>query len=242
MTDSTTTRPAPPSAGVTGVATARPGTTDGGPDVVDAPTGGVDDLARALYGLSALRRDLQRCAGIEHAVAGLAMLSVVRRIGPARISDVAHESQVDLSVASRQIQALQDEGFVDRVADPHDRRSSLIAISAAGEAKLGRAHARLTDTIAEATEDWRADEVAGLADGLVRLRIALGDEHDGPATPDGAGAVSAHAVPSPGVAPTSPPATSAAAAHPTLRADRPAADPTLTSAEAADARHEEHTR
>lgn len=180
------------------------------PTVDRASAGAVDDLARALYGLSALRRDLQRCAGIEHAVAGLAMLSVVRRTGPARISDVAHEVQVNLSVASRQIQALQDEGLVDRVADPHDGRSSLIAISPSGAAKLDRAHARLTGVLGTATGDWSPGEVAGLADGLVRLREALGD--------------GGHA------------------ATPTLPADRPAADPIPTSADPADARHEEHTR
>lgn len=183
---------------------------------VDVPAGPVDDLARALYGLSALRRDLQRCAGIEHAVAGLTMLGIVRRTGAVRISDLAHESQVNLSVASRQIQALEDEGLVDRVADPHDGRSSLIAISAAGEAKLDSAHARLTGVLATATGDWRADEVAGLADGLDRLRAALVDDH--------------------------PAGTSSTASTSTLPADRSAADPTLTSADPAGARHEEHTR
>ncbi|MEV4420224.1 MarR family winged helix-turn-helix transcriptional regulator [Patulibacter sp. NPDC049589] len=175
----------------------------------------IDALALALYHLSALRRDLQRFAGIEHAVAGLTVLSVVHRIGPARISDVAGDMQVNLSVASRQIQALQDEGFVDRVADPHDGRSSLIAISDAGTAKLEAAHHRLKGAIATAVEDWDRDEVTGLADGIVRLRGALGtcDSHDdGPS----------------------------AATH--LPADRTAADPTLTPAEAAGARHEEHVR
>lgn len=177
----------------------------------------VDALAHALYSLSALRRDLQRCAGIEHAVGALSALAVVHRIGPVRISDVAAELEVNLSVASRQIQALQDDGYVDRVADPHDGRSSLVAISGSGTAKLEGAHRRLTGAIATAVEDWDHDEVAGLADGIVRLRGALGtcDLHaDAPAA-----ATTTH-----------------------LPADRSAADPTTSPADTAGARHEEHTR
>jgi DNA-binding MarR family transcriptional regulator len=169
----------------------------------------IDALAHALYNLSALRRELQRFAGGEHAVAGLMVLSAVERIGPARISDVAADVQVNLSVASRQIQALQDDGFVDRVADPHDGRSSLVAITDDGSAKLAGAHQRLLDALGTAVAEWERDEVVGLADGIVRLREAF----------SGCEPRTTH-----------------------LPADRPAADPTLTSASAADARHEEHTR
>lgn len=192
----------------------------------------VDALARALYSLSALRRDLQRCAGIEHAVAALAMLVVVRRIGPARISDLAHEAQVDLSVASRQIHALEADDHVARVPDPDDGRSSLIAITATGDEKLRRAHGRLSDALASATADWGHDDVVGLADGLVRLHVALGTCAGAPgaAAPRNA-ASSAPATPrrsAPAVAASILPAVSAA-------------DPTLTSAPRADAHHEEHT-
>lgn len=138
-----------------------------------------DALALALYHLPALGRDLQRLAGIEHAVRALAALSVVRRIGPARISDVAAELEVDLSVASRRIHVLQDKGFVDRVADPGDGRSSLIAISDAGTAKLHRAHQHIVDALAGALAEWEPDDVARLAEGLVRLRETLGS-HEPP--------------------------------------------------------------
>lgn len=184
----------------------------------------IDGLAQALYTLSALRRDLQRVAGIEHAVAGLTLLAVVARIGPARVSDVAAEMQVDPSVASRQIQGLEADGHVARVADPHDRRSSLIAISAAGTAKLEAAHRRLVTAIATAVQGWSHDEVAGLADGIVRLRAALGGHE-------------AHARPAP--APPSAPAPPASAPLP---ADRPAADPPHPPPAPAGARHQEHAR
>jgi DNA-binding MarR family transcriptional regulator len=170
----------------------------------------IDHLATALYGLSAIRRDLQRCAGIDHAVGALMALGAVHRLGPARISDIAADLQVNLSVASRQIQALGSEGYVDRVSDPHDGRSSLVALSAAGLAKLEAAHRRLSDALADAVEDWAPEQVSGLADGIVRLRTSLA--HPGEA-PDGAPA------PAAGVSATDLPAADAAA--PTAQAVPP---------------------
>lgn len=206
-------------------------------DLLRHTTPDIDGLAQALHHLPALRRDLQRVAGLEHAVAGLTLLSVVARIGPARVSDVAAETQVDPSVASRQIQGLQADGHVDRVADPHDGRSSLIAISAAGTAKLEAAHRRLVATIATAVEDWDHDAVAGLADGIVRLRSALADCETGAAV-------------DPAPLSADPPVARPAALRadrPTadpepLPADRPAADPLPAPAVPAGARHQEHAR
>lgn len=150
----------------------------------------IDQLAHALYGLSAIRRDLQRCAGIDHAVGALMALGAVHRLGPARISDIAADLQVNLSVASRQIQALGAEGYVDRVSDPHDGRSSLVALSPEGRAKLERAHERLSDALARAVDDWRPAQITDLADGIVRLRSALGEPDPAPGFPTAPAAVS----------------------------------------------------
>jgi DNA-binding MarR family transcriptional regulator len=158
----------------------------------------IDDLATALYGIAAIRRDLQRCAGIDHAVGSLTALGAVHRLGPARISDVAADLGVDLSVASRQLQTLQAEGYVDRVADPRDGRSSLVALSPAGRAKLEAAHERLSRALGRAVGDWEPEQVTGLAAGIVRLRSALAqpDATDLPAAD--AADPTAHAAPVPG--------------------------------------------
>jgi DNA-binding MarR family transcriptional regulator len=157
----------------------------------------IDQLALALYGLSAIRRDLQRCAGIDHAVGALMALGSVRRLGPARISDVAADLQVNLSVASRQIQALGADGYVDRVSDPHDGRSSLVALSPAGEAKLARAHERLAEALGRAVQEWQPAQVTDLADGIVRLRASLARPEDdtAPARPQHDGPLAAVTAP-----------------------------------------------
>jgi len=143
-------------------------------------------LAQALYELPAIRRGLQRRAGIDHALGALRVLAVLRRLGPSRISDVAAALAVDLSVASRQVHGLEVDGFVDRVADPDDRRARLVAVSPAGDARLDAAHGRLCDAVAELVADWDPDAVRALADGLLRLRAAVDADPgaDDPARPD----------------------------------------------------------
>lgn len=133
----------------------------------------VDALASALYNISALRRELQRAAGIEHAVSMLTALGVLRRIGPVRISELAVELDLDLSVASRRIAGLESDGLVDRIADPADGRSSLVTVSERGLEKLQAVHAKIVESLAEAVEDWSSEEVTGLADGLIKLRTSL---------------------------------------------------------------------
>src|SRR4051794_27848578 len=106
----------------------------------------MEDLTRALFGIGGIRRDLRRRAGLDHVPGGTPALGAIKRIGPARVSDVAVELQVDLSVASRQVQALEAAGYVDRAPDPTDRRSSVVGLSEAGEEKLRLVHERVIET------------------------------------------------------------------------------------------------
>jgi DNA-binding MarR family transcriptional regulator len=136
------------------------------------------DLTQALIGFASIRRDLRRRAGYGNIPGGLPALGAVRRVGPARVSDIACELQVDLSVASRQIQALESEGYVDRSPDPTDRRSSVVSVSAAGDEKLRGIHELVSTALDEALSDWRPDEIKALVDGLERLRADLADPAD----------------------------------------------------------------
>jgi len=142
-----------------------------------------DGLVEALYGLSSIRRELQRLAGVEHAVAAVSVLSILGKFGPARISDIADGLQVNLSVASRHLHALQEKGYLERIADPEDGRSSLVAISPAGREKLEAAHRRLVDGLADALAGWKPSEVSALAEGLARLHATVGKPAREPSRP-----------------------------------------------------------
>jgi DNA-binding MarR family transcriptional regulator len=129
----------------------------------------IEPLVRAVYGLTALKREMPRLAGFDHPV-GLAPLGAVHRLAPARVKDIARDLHVDFSVASRQVTALETAGYVRREADPADGRAQLVTLTDAGRAALQRAHDRIVGVFAAALEDWTEGEIDALTGALTRLR------------------------------------------------------------------------
>ena len=77
---------------------------------------------------------------------------------PARVKDLAADLHVDLSVASRQVAALEAAGYVKREPDPDDRRSARVTTTAAGDAALKTAHERIVGVFAAALAGWSAED------------------------------------------------------------------------------------
>jgi DNA-binding MarR family transcriptional regulator len=130
----------------------------------------IRDLARAVYELGAVKRDISRLAGFDHPV-GLVPLAAVHRRAPARVKDIAEMLHVDLSVASRQVAALEAAGYVRREPDPDDRRSHRVSTTQAGEAAMQQAHERIAGVFSRALADWDEEEMTHLTAALRRLRI-----------------------------------------------------------------------
>ena len=133
------------------------------------PHDNIEALVRAVYELSAIKRDIPRLAGFDHPV-GLVPLAAVHRRAPARVKDVAEALHIDLSVASRQVAALEAAGYVAREPDPDDRRSHRVSTTEAGEAALRAAHHRIVGVFAGALEDWSDADITNLTTALGRLR------------------------------------------------------------------------
>lgn len=132
----------------------------------DTPAG---QLARQLYGLAAVRRELGKAANHDLPGHGFGALISIRKREQARVSDIAADLQVDLSVASRQIAALVAAGQVERRPDPADRRAHVLEVTDAGIVALRTAFLQMVGLIDDALSDWSADEITGLAAGLERL-------------------------------------------------------------------------
>jgi DNA-binding MarR family transcriptional regulator len=124
---------------------------------------------RAVYELAALKREIPRLAGFDHPV-GLVPLAAVHHKAPARVKDLAEHMHVDLSVASRQVAALESAGYVRREPDPDDRRSQRVSTTAEGDAALRQAHERIVGVFTAALAEWSAEEISGLTMALGRLR------------------------------------------------------------------------
>ena len=119
------------------------------------------------------RERLQRALGLSLSETNLGVLRLVERQGPVAVGDVARRLEVDLSNASRQLRALEDQGLVTRAVDAADRRVARVAITAAGRRVLERARAIALNDYAVALDDWSARDRARLAELLDRFRLAL---------------------------------------------------------------------
>lgn len=127
-------------------------------------------LVRQLYGLRRVLRDIGRHALVELGGQGFTALAVVAVQGPLRVSDVALDLGVDLSVASRQLAALAADGYVERRPDANDRRAQLVEITPAGRRALTDAHRRMVAAFDEVLSGWSDAEVDALRAGIDRLR------------------------------------------------------------------------
>jgi DNA-binding MarR family transcriptional regulator len=130
----------------------------------------VEGLVRSLYRLGFVQRELGRHALAELGSQGFAALGVIQVDGPVRVSDVARRLTVDLSVASRQVAALEAAGYVRREPDPDDRRAHRVSTTDAGQRVLSECHRRMVAAFSHALEGWSADDLAHLSALLLRLR------------------------------------------------------------------------
>ncbi|SDY25534.1 DNA-binding transcriptional regulator, MarR family [Modestobacter sp. DSM 44400] len=89
---------------------------------------------------------------------GWALLASLEQGGEQRCSALADKLWVDVSVASRQVSALERSGYVARRPDPLDGRASLISVSAEGVAALARVRELRSQWAFGALEHWREDE------------------------------------------------------------------------------------
>jgi DNA-binding MarR family transcriptional regulator len=133
----------------------------------------VEQLVRSVYGLGIVQREISRHALAELGTQGFTALAVAHRFGPVRISDVAERLRIDMSVASRQVRALMEAGYVERQPDDEDRRAHRISITERGSEVLRESHRRMVAAFEGALDDWDERDITALADGMTRLREAI---------------------------------------------------------------------
>jgi len=126
------------------------------------------------------RRGDQPGHGLDRAA--YMLLSRLMTDGPARLSALAGDMCVDLSVVSRQVAALEAAGLVTRAPDPGDRRASLISVSAAGTALFTRRREQFRALLLRLLADWSPDERVEFARLLGRFNAAFAAHDEGKET------------------------------------------------------------
>lgn len=96
------------------------------------------------------------------------LLRYVRDHSEARVADLASAFAIGVGTTSKIVDRMENQGWLERRPNPANRRSSLLALTPAGEAVVSRAepawHSAIQDLLAGAIT----------ADGLVALSLTLG--------------------------------------------------------------------
>jgi DNA-binding MarR family transcriptional regulator len=144
-----------------------------------APENRTDSSSEALLrSVSAFSRALREAAlGLTRDLGcsrgALSIVRILEAHGTVQVGDIAHLMRVDLSVASRQVSQLVDEGLVERAVDDDDRRVRTIRLSPAGRRLALDLRVHLTSHIDELFTDWSDADVTAASDVLDRLAATI---------------------------------------------------------------------
>lgn len=100
-------------------------------------------------------------------------LSRLAEDGPMRPTTLAQRLDLDLSVVSRQLKALEDAGFVERQPDPADARASLVAPSADGREVYQQTSSRRSAVLDDALQGWSEPDLQAFTRLLARFNTDL---------------------------------------------------------------------
>ena len=108
---------------------------------------------------------------------GHLILRSVREGGPVRAGDVAESLHLDPSTVSRYVAALVRDGLLERQADPHDGRASLLVPTTAGSEVIDEHDRRRAERFDQMLADWTSQDIATLERLLARFVDDYVDAH-----------------------------------------------------------------
>ncbi|WP_338452947.1 MarR family transcriptional regulator [Niallia oryzisoli] len=79
-------------------------------------------------------------------------------LGPTGVKILADEFQLDISTISRQVAALEQKGFVDRIPDPTDGRAYTLQITELGTKVFTEHKQSRLERLIEVTNDWSDED------------------------------------------------------------------------------------
>ena len=136
------------------------------PSPAQAPTPTSDVAARLRLAVARLQRIVRQQAMGGLNLAEGSCLAIIDRHGPLSLSDVASRENLSAPTITKIVTRLENQGLIERLTDPSDRRVSLVAVSRKGTALLERIRssrtAYLDRRLIELTEDDRARLLAAL--------------------------------------------------------------------------------
>ena len=146
------------------------------PDDAANPASSVARIERAMRAMKRVgdaqrvQRRLQRMTGVDLDASAFVALMRIAETGPVRLTDLARELWLDLSVVSRKVRQLEDRGFVERAPDPDDARAARVTVTDGGRAIASRVASGRHELLQNLFTKWSAEEAelfAGLFERFV---------------------------------------------------------------------------
>jgi DNA-binding MarR family transcriptional regulator len=159
-----------------------PGTTatfpGGAEDPADSALTAVEhQLSLFLRRARSVSQQLSRQVHPDMEPAAYGLLSVIRRKGPIRLTELASCIGVGKPSVSRQIAFLESLGLVSKEADPLDGRAQSIRLTAKGEDKMHQVQDARRELFRERLSEWPAEDLQTLAAYMGKLNATY--ERDG---------------------------------------------------------------
>ncbi|MBT2595291.1 MarR family winged helix-turn-helix transcriptional regulator [Arthrobacter sp. ISL-72] len=124
-----------------------------------------------------LSQQLSREVHPDMEPAAYGLLTVIRREGPIRLTELASCIGVGKPSVSRQIAFLESIGLVSKEADPLDGRAQTIRLTAKGEEKMHQVQDARREVFRERLGEWPVEELQTLATYMAKLNATY--ERDG---------------------------------------------------------------
>ncbi|GCE75243.1 MarR family winged helix-turn-helix transcriptional regulator [Cellulomonas biazotea] len=129
---------------------------------------GMEDLTRAVREASHVMSRQFPCSRGE-----VPVIRLLARRGSLGVGDIAHAMRVDVSVVSRQVSHLVEQGWVERTVDPDDRRARTLRLTPSGEAMAAHMGEVREAAMQSVFGGWSATELDDAADVLHRIAAAI---------------------------------------------------------------------
>lgn len=122
-----------------------------------------------------LSHQLSRQVHPDMEPAAYGLLTIIRKEGPIRLTELASCIGVGKPSVSRQIAFLEGIGMVYKEADPQDGRAQSIRLTPKGEEKMHQVQDARRQVFRERLGEWPLEEIQTLADYIERLNAAYGE-------------------------------------------------------------------
>lgn len=99
------------------------------------------------------------------------LVALLGQVGPLRVSDLGIQLMLDKSTVSRQVDAAERAGLVERAVDTTDARARIVGLTATGRERLAAVQAQRRADWERQLAGWTQDEVVA----LTRLLAKLGE-------------------------------------------------------------------